>query len=305
MRRIFLLLVWRRAYGATVQSIGQSKQMTNKHSGHALLSDDDDGQVGSSPVLGHEAAADGVSQLQYALYLREAGSAAQVSMGDIHQGWGLGDCFMLSALSEIARQSVIQGNASFIPRMIHPNADGSETVTLYALNAGRWGPVQQVVHNDFPAGGVNYTGSPHGVVGHQKEIWPQVIEQAFAQQSGGYAAIAGGGWTPAAMQTLTGQYATAIPTAGMSYAKMRTMTDNNALICMDTLGSDTLPYGLVGGHSYAFNGYAGTGAVNLYNPWGYAQPAPIPIAALADGSAGIFAVDVGHFKLGGGHGVNL
>jgi hypothetical protein len=278
------------------------------HHSYANLVDDTDGITGagstSAVSLGTEVGFTG-NTLNLAMYLKEPGSAMAVSMGDIHQG-AAGDCFLLSALSEIARQSVIQHNPNFIPSMIHINPNGTETVRLYAPAAttgAPWTPISETVTNVFGYGTVNY-GPLDDVVGNQKEIWPQVIESAYAQAHGGMDAISNGGYAAVAMEALTGKQADAIPSQSLTLASLRSMTDNNDLIVFDTLNSDALPYHLVGNHSYGFAGYVGSGpntAVQLYNPWGYWQPDPIPVGAISSSAAGIFQVDMGHFGAGAGH----
>src|SRR5262249_444021 len=68
-----------------------------------------------------------------------------------------------------------------------------------------------------------------------------------------------------------------------------------ALITMDTPASGILPYGLVNSHAYMFEGLSivsGTAMVQLGNPWGYADPSPIPLSQL---STGFVEIDIGSF----------
>ena len=117
-----------------------------------ILSDDDDGSLSGAPPTSIGT----TGGLQDVIYLREPGCAAAVSMGDVSQG-SLGDCFLLAAMDEIARQSVIQGNPSFIPSIIHPNPNGTESVVLYQphVGLGPWTPFIETVSNVFDPRGVN------------------------------------------------------------------------------------------------------------------------------------------------------
>jgi Calpain family cysteine protease len=267
-----------------------------------ILSDDDDGSLSGAPPTSIGT----TGGLQDVIYLREPGCAAAVSIGDVSQG-SLGDCFLLAAMDEIARQSVIQGNPSFIPSIIHPNPNGTESVVLYQphVGLGPWTPFIETVSNVFDPRGVN-AGARQAVLGNQKEIWPQIIEKAYAQSAGGYDAIGQGGFPTRAMSVLTGDAAFAYNPVGLTVQQMMAYTNNNDLIVFDTQESGSLPYGLVADHSYAFAGYSGSGAntkVLLQNPWGFDNPAPIPITAIAAGTTGIDVINLGHVKLGAGHGV--
>ena len=141
-----------------------------------------------------------------ALYLTELGTTSPVSVSDINQGQ-LGDCFLLSPIGEEARF-----HQSAIMNMIHDNGNGYETVTLYTDRNGRlpsfastsFKATSVIVTNSFSAQSVNNRAT-QDVVGNQKEIWPQVIEKAFATLAGGYGAIANGGYPVLAMEELTGQ----------------------------------------------------------------------------------------------------
>ncbi len=229
-----------------------------------------------------------------ALFLVEAGDKAAISMSDIHQGQ-IGDCYLLSPIGDLAAT-----HASTISNMIHVNADGTETVTLYAAangTAARPGAtafkaITETVTNLFPTYSVN-NGSTQDVVGSQKEIWAQVIEKAAAQAGGGYGSIANGGNPAMAMEELTGHTANAYGPASMTAAALQGFSAAGDLITFDTKNSSGLDYNLVGSHAYMFNGVvqtAGGPAVSLSNPWGFAQPSLIPVSKLSS----VFAeTDVG------------
>ena len=230
------------------------------------------------------------------LYLTEPTTTDPVSVTDINQGQ-LGDCFLLSPLGEEALF-----HPASISNMIHDNGNGSETVTLYTDATG--GPptfastgfraTTTTVDNNFSPASVD-NGATQDVVGGQKEIWPQVVEKAVAALNGGYSAIASGGYPLLAMEELTGQAATPMSVAALTFATLQQYVAAGDLITMDTSSSGGLPYGLVEGHSYMFdtlNGSGGSASVQLLNPWGFDQPSAIPLTQLAQ--AGIVGVDIGH-----------
>src|SRR5689334_3776364 len=76
-----------------------------------------------------------VGAMSQALYLTEAGDTAAISMNDIHQGQ-MGDCFLVSPLGDLAKT-----HPDAIRNMIHQNADGSESVTLYVPKTGGTTPM--------------------------------------------------------------------------------------------------------------------------------------------------------------------
>jgi hypothetical protein len=263
--------------------------------------DSDDMSYAAAPVYDPDfASAPKVSvsdpvELTQTLYLTESGDANAVSLDDIHQGQ-MGDCFLLSSIGEIAMLK-----PSFIQGMIHSNASGTETVTLYEASNGRlpvWNTtafkaVSETITNVFPTDSVN-SGVGQDVVGSMKEIWPQVLEKADATLNGGYAGIANGGSPVIAMEELTGVAATYMSPSGVSLAVLQSFIKADDLIVMDTLSRGNLPDGLVNDHAYMFESVTGSGAtatVQLANPWGFDQPAPILLSQL---SRGIGEVDIGH-----------
>jgi len=226
-----------------------------------------------------------VGAMSNALYLREAGDAADISAMDIHQG-GIGDCYILSPIGELALF-----HPDLIRNMIHDNGNGTETVTLYkdarggfaSFASSKFAPVNITVNNSFASNGAN-NGANQDVVGNQKEIWVQVLEKAEAQLHGGYGAIANGGYPVLAMEELTGHKASFVSPKQVDLAFIQSHRDAGDLMVFDTPAKGGLPYGLVGSHAYMFDSLVGSGAnaaVKLLNPWGFAEPAAIPISQLS------------------------
>lgn len=221
-----------------------------------------------------------------------------VAMSDVNQG-NIGDCFLLSSVMEVIRKG-----PQFISNMIHDNHNGTQTVRLYEDSGGylaQWNttsfkPVYETVDDrSLSPGGVN--ASPmQDTVGGVKEIWPQVIEQAYAQLNGGLLSIAYGGSPQIAIETLTGHPGS--QTNGtFNMSMLQRLINANCVMTFDTLPFGNLTNGLVNNHSYAYNGcnVAGPGGsqttLNLVNPWGFANPSPVPISAVA---ANFGAIDLGH-----------
>jgi hypothetical protein len=124
--------------------------------------------------------------LKQALYLQEQGDASEITPTDIHQEQ-IGDCGLLSVLGEIAIK-----DPAYIPdQLIRRDDDSAETVALYNGAGGgdidfktaEFSPVSFHIDNNFPPGSVN-GGRHDSVVDGFKEIWPQVLEKAYAIDQG-------------------------------------------------------------------------------------------------------------------------
>jgi hypothetical protein len=236
----------------------------------------------------------GAAAQAMALYLTEPGTTAAISVSDLFQGQ-IGDCFLISSIGELALT-----DPSAITNMIHLNANGTETVTLYSAKNGavpgyfatsyKADPI--TVTNSFPTYSVD-NGATQDVVNGVKEIWPQVLEKAVATLDGGYGAIANGGNPMIAMEELTGKMATYLMPSQVTASVLQGLITAKDMIVMDTSVSNST-YNLVGDHAYMFEKMIGSGAsamVQLGNPWGYDQPTLIPVSAL---SKAFVEVDIGH-----------
>ena len=249
--------------------------------------------VGAS-LLGVTTTAAGT--LSDSLYLTEVGDRSAISVADIHQGQ-LGDCFLLAAVGELAIY-----DPAAITKMIGVNANGTESVALFeaahggvpGFGATQFSATSQTVTNSFSTASVN-NGATQDAVGNSKEIWVQVLEKAYAQANGGYTGIANGGNPCIALQQLTGHTAQWESAAAATTSSLTADVNAGDLIVMDTAAGSNLPAGLVGDHAYMFDGLVnnnGVSSVRLANPWGFDQPALIPVSQL--GHDGIVEVDIGH-----------
>jgi hypothetical protein len=215
-----------------------------------------------------------------------------ISDTDLHQD-GLNDCFLISPLGEIAKN-----DPGFIRQMIHANGNGTYTVTLHEKdpNIGNlWGlfkdnkTVKETVSvGDFSKDSVN--SSPgQDASGGEKEIWPQVIEAAYAKFIGGGNVNKGyqdlrspkGGVPSQAMFTLTGQNSS--QTSPPSFQQLQSDLQQGKLVTFDTPNKNNLGYNLVAYHSYMVVGIStdshGNRYVELRNPWGDHEPQKVPVSA--------------------------
>jgi len=244
------------------------------------------------PGVGAAAAASEATSatLQNQLYLLQAGNASATAYTDLHQG-GIGDCYLLSSIGEVALQS-----PSFIHNMITANPDGTETVRLYEAADGQlpgfsttsFKPVSETVSNVFDPKSVNSQPGQDSQ-GSVHEIWPQVLEKAMAQLSGGYGSIDHGGWPALAMEELTGQKASLMSLADVTAPMLQADISAHDLAVLDTTTADPT-YNVVGGHAYMITGLVNGSAgpeVACANPWGFDQPSLVPVSQLSHVFSGI------------------
>lgn len=200
-----------------------------------------------------------------------------ISPEDVTQG-ALGDCYLLSALSSLANVQ-----PEVIKNAIRENADGTFTVTFhkdsfFGLFDRGQKPIEVTVDADFPTkDGTHqlYTKAKDG------ELWPLVIEKAYAKLDGGYQRVGKGGSPATIWQALTGKSgamtANLVEGEGSLFRKLQ-----NALAEHRPVAASTAPAlknyegtGLAKGHVYAILGVsekAGARVVTLRNPWGHTEP---------------------------------
>lgn len=232
------------------------------------------------------------------LFVQGAGDANSVDMNDIAQG-KVGDCWMMAPLAELAKN-----DPEAIKRMIHDNGNGTYTVTFkekhFDLVHGTYfKDVPVTVTDDFRGGlgGNRHAGMGDKDAAGRGEVWPLIIEKAYAEAKGGYENIRNGGDPSEFMEALTGRTATSYAPmgiiSGVSYDQLKSDFDSGKNIAFCTLPqpqpslfySPPLGYNLINSHCYAvqniYTDANGKRMVQLYNPWGSDHPAPIPFDDLA------------------------
>lgn len=207
---------------------------------------------------------------------------------DVDQGL-LGNCYFLSSIASIA-----QHHPSFIEQMIIPQADNSYAVNLYERSwFGRLTP--QVIHVrarvPHKDGQVLFTRVGDIIEnqnGREVEVWPIILENAYAKMSGSYNKIIGG-WPHHAMESLTGLKSSKIYPRQADFGRLHHMhQEGYAMACYtrtdiklwgidvpDRTGHPRFAKNKMGGELAAGHAYfivdvdSSADTITLRNPWGW------------------------------------
>ncbi len=210
-----------------------------------------------------------------------------ISPGDIQQG-ALGDCYFLAALASVAQQ-----HPEVIWNAIKDNGDGTYTVIFH--QDGK--PIQITVDNEFPVTEDNngqptldpayaYTGST------PQELWPLIMEKAYAQLDGNSYPRIEGGWPGDAVELLTGRPPLRLDLSASTpqETQARLQELQNFINDGHYLTAATRPKGLLENtkgwpknvvplHAYSIERVdVENGLIYLRNPWGSGRtPAPMTL----------------------------
>ncbi len=185
-----------------------------------------------------------------------------VKAGDVQQGY-IGDCYMASAMSAVAGSK-----PDAVQQAIKDNKDGTFTVRFFELDySGRKTAHSETVDADLPHYGdmPAYAKSTEKVDGKQyMELWPSILEKAYAQWKGSYDAMGNGGIAGDVMTALTGERSSQVTTAGAGendalWTKMKAASDQKKPMTAGTGGEEDPRYkdpkaGVYGWHAYTVMG---------------------------------------------------
>jgi hypothetical protein len=219
------------------------------------------------------------------LFARQNGDPSEIDMHDVQQA-SVGDCYFMATLSALAQSS--EGRA-LIRGAITENRNDRGDVVTYTVTLHKpekhWLGLGRTTFTE-----VHVTVEPLFANGHaaarpagkSNEVWPIVMEKAYAQFSGGYNAIAHGGLPSDAMQVLTGREARHTELGWLHSYPARDLQSDLAAGNLVVLGtrSDVQGYGLLGGHSYVATGTYEQGGrlyTTLHNPWDSSEPQAVPV----------------------------
>jgi len=200
-----------------------------------------------------------------------------VNYDDVAQGY-IGDCYLEGAMSAVAKS-----NPKAIEDAIKDNGDGTYTVRFF--EAQGWNqptkPVSVTVDGDLPSTSPGSTPY-YAHARDSKELWPGLIEKAYAQWKGGYEAIGNGGDPGGMMTALTGKQGTYVANASLTadqvYEKIKTQATASRPMTASTFGEDQeAKYTNTGVHAWHVYTVLGAGEeggqkyVELRNPWGFSE----------------------------------
>jgi hypothetical protein len=212
-------------------------------------------------------------------YRQVAGSlfVGGVSYTDVRQG-GLGDCYYLASLGELALK-----NPSAITSMFIVNGDGTYTVRFMHGSKAEYVTVDLQLPTDGN-GYLVFDGMGAKASSTSNELWVALAEKAYVQMNecgwirpsswgGGqnvYTGISGGSMAQALNQ-VTGQSTVSYATAGSASSTFTAFASAFSAGKSICLGSNSSPVSsqIVGGHAYAVVGInTTTKTVTVFNPWG-------------------------------------
>ena len=201
------------------------------------------------------------------------------SKDDINQGL-LGDCWFLASLAGLAERKDLFKKVVPSGQIIK----SENYCGIFKFNFWKWGEWVEVVVDDFlPV----YKNQPLFTYSDDEgEVWPMLLEKAFAKLHGSYFHLSGG-FTVAALEALTGglteryvgNLGPANPLRGTKdinkdlFQKISYVLSHGGLVCTGTLLMENLSKGIFGGHAYTITGayqieQLNVQLIKIRNPWG-------------------------------------
>jgi hypothetical protein len=219
------------------------------------------------------------------VYVRGEGEESAADPSDISQG-AINDCYVLSPLAAIAHV-----DPGFIEDMVRDNGDGTYSVRLREPNDPPWWQfwesdtrdVWVTVTDEFPTvdGNPLYAKTGDGDRDH-RELWPLIVEKAYAEHMGGYTAFTDGGAPSGVLEDITGRESTRLTNADSSFDDLYALHEDGNAITTNTKTADEVkdnplfqadsPAGepLVAWHIYYVVGMnEDDQTVTLRNPYGW------------------------------------
>ncbi|HLK39331.1 MAG TPA: C2 family cysteine protease [Polyangiaceae bacterium] len=234
------------------------------------------------------------------LFAKQGGDVDAIDPKDVRQG-RLGDCALLAC---VAGLSATPAGRALLRNAVVANTDErgqvtSFTVTLHERRTQWLGPptfraVRVTVAAPYVVGHANPRLGDRG----EREIWPVVVEKAYAQLRGGYDTIDRGELPADALSVLTGRDASFVRLGLIGRLLPRYGTPDlgadlaagKVVVLSTPPGLDKNAFHLEPKHAYYAIGITDVGGkpcVRLGNPWGSESPTPVPCDQLATWFSGV------------------
>jgi hypothetical protein len=226
------------------------------------------------------------------LFRTQPGDASPIDLSDVRQDLNE-DCFVLAPLGALTRT---EAGRTLIQNMVAENRNASGEVVSYTVTLHRpeqpHTEVKVTVDAQFECGHARARRD-----GDSSEVWPLVIEAAYAKFTGGYRSIQRG-FASVAMTILTGKSPEIFSPHRYDAQQLKTDLARGKIVVFDTApigrvscqfppGSSAPlqagAYNLFTRHSYAAIGTEernGKQYVVLHNPWNTDEPDAIPFDEL-------------------------
>ena len=232
------------------------------------------------------------------LFIKGKGDIDEVDPNDIKQEQ-LGDCYLFAAAAAMAQTP--EGRKRIHDMIKEKTVNGKtvyevtfrEPISRVSLSEGFPSPGYREVTVQVPAD--KFIQGHAGVgdrKGKEQEIWPLVLEAGYAKYKDGYQHVGNGGFSVDAFTALTGREARFANMPLYSEAQLKSDFLARKPMVMSIVppkpangpAPTTVPkYNLHSGHAYAVSNVFqknGETYVQLKNPWGEADPKPIPLREL-------------------------
>ncbi|MSQ82407.1 MAG: hypothetical protein EXR77_05740 [Myxococcales bacterium] len=233
---------------------------------------------------------------------------------DVRQG-AIADCYLAASMGAVAGSK-----PDAIEQAIKDNKDGTYTVRFYELDwQGKKTAHMETVDADLAHNGdaPAYARSTEKVDGKEwMELWPSIIEKAYAAWKGSYDEIGHGGISGDVMTALTGEPSRQQSTQAAGdndplWTKMKAASDQKKSMTAGSGDKDDAKYkdpaaGVYGWHAYTIigveekkEGDKSKRHVILRNPWGKRRR-DADAAAVGDtennSAGGVFKLDWAEFR---------
>lgn len=237
-----------------------------------------------------------------------------IKASDVKQGY-IADCYFASSMCAVAGSK-----PDAIRQAIKDNNDGTFTVRFFELDwQGKRSVHNETVDADLPSYGdmPAYAKSAEVVDGKQwMELWPSILEKAYAAWKGSYEAMGHGGAAGDVMTALTGQPSSQTTTQGPGdadplWARMKKASAEGKPMTAGTGSEEDERYkdpkaGVYGWHAYTVLGVEETKdgdkpkrMVTMRNPWGKRRRNADAAAVgdtTNDSAGGVFKLEWAEFR---------